>query len=240
MFTGLVEGKGALVARRSVPAGVVLRVLWDPPRRPIGAEEGGPGYLRGPLVLGESIAVDGACLTVARVTEDGFEADASVETLERTTLGDLPLGAPVNLERSVELGARLGGHLVTGHVDGTVTLVLRRTFGEACAMQFAVASKLARFIAEKGSVAVNGISLTVNGVTDSPSSSTFDVVIVPHTLKVTSLGELRVSAKANLEVDLLARYVARLEETRALAAEGPGVASANAAWAERLRNAGYL
>jgi riboflavin synthase len=232
MFTGLVEEKATLVARRASSGGAVLHIRCT---------------LR-PLVLGESIAVDGACLTVVRLTPDGFEADASPETLERTTLGTLPVNAPVNLERSVALGARLGGHLVSGHVDGTTTLVSRKPTGNALGMTFAVDTRLARFIAEKGSVAVNGVSLTVNAVADRPPTSTFDVVIIPHTQEMTSLDRLTPGAKANIEVDLVARYVARLQDTRELVAAGPGAgvgpsstsASADDAFVDRLRKSGYV
>jgi riboflavin synthase len=225
MFTGLVEEKGTLVARKANGPGAILEVRCS----------------MGPLTLGESIAVDGACLTVVRRTATGFEADASSETLERTTLSILPHGASVNLERSVQAGARLGGHLVTGHVDATTTLASRTPLGDAVAMRFEADARLARFIAEKGSVAVNGVSLTVNTVADSPPASfAFDVVIIPHTLAVTSLGELRPGAKANLEVDLVARYVARILSAGDASSKAPPSPSTDAAWMDRLRAAGYV
>ncbi len=218
MFTGLVEARGALAARRGPGRPGALLTFKCP---------------LSPLELGESISVDGACLTVKRIVDAGFEADASAETLERTTLGGLAIGDPVNLERSMPLGARMGGHLVTGHVDATCTLSARRPVGESTAMTFTFPARLARLIAEKGSVAVSGISLTVNAVRDPPA---FDVVIIPHTLEVTSLGTLAVGSQANLEVDLVARYVARFFE--AGAPDTPS-SSSDAAWLERLRRGGF-
>ncbi len=218
MFTGLVQEKGILAARRSKPPGAVLSVR----------------AAMGPLAIGESIAVEGACLTVARITVDGFDADVSSETLDRTTLGGLPLGAPVNLERSLALGDRLGGHLVSGHVDGTCALVMRAPVGDATTMTFRVDPRLSRFIAEKGSVTVNGVSLTVNAA----GEETFQVAIIPHTRDVTSLGSLAPGSKANLEVDLLARYVARLLDARTAPSSSPDASQSDAAWLERLKLAG--
>lgn len=199
MFTGLVSAIGALAERGSrggSGSGARLRVRC--------ALDGGP------LELGESIAVSGCCLTVARIVGDGFEADASAETLARTTLGSLAEGAPLNLERALRAGDRMGGHLVTGHVDGVGSLAARRPVGESVAMTFAMPAPLARFVAEKGSIAVDGVSLTVNGV----AGERFDVTIIPHTLGATNLGSLAVGAPVNLEVDLVARYVARLMEAQ--------------------------
>jgi riboflavin synthase len=217
VFTGLVEEMGGLVARRSLGPDAVLEVRTS---------------LAG-LTLGESIAVDGVCLTVTRTTAAGFEADVSAETLARTTLGSAPIGAPVNLERSLTLSARLGGHLVSGHVDGVGTLIERRPDGSATVLTFKAPSALGRFIAEKGSVAVSGVSLTVNGL----RGDSFEVMIIPHTASVTSIGALVVGAGVNLEVDLIARYVARLME-RPASAE-PHVAE-NATWMARLKESGML
>jgi riboflavin synthase len=191
MFTGLVTLSGALVSRskRGPGARLVLRAAFDD----------------GPLVLGESIAVDGVCLTVDAILPDGFEADASLETLSRTTLGELAPGSGLHLERALRAGTLLGGHLVSGHVDGTATLVDRRPVGEATWMAFRAPAELARFIAEKGSIALDGVSLTVNAVDEDR----FEVTLVPHTLSRTKLGNLRAGGRVNLEVDLVARYVAR-------------------------------
>jgi riboflavin synthase len=197
MFTGLVECAGALAARAARGPGARLRLT---------ATMAGP-----PLVLGESIAVDGCCLSVAAVLDDGFETDASVETLARTTLGEIQLGGMCNLERALAAGDRLGGHLVTGHVDGVGRLVERRRVGDAVAMTFALPAGLGRFVAEKGSIAVNGVSLTVNGVTaKGAAADLFEVTLIPITLAATNLGRLGAGDRVNLEVDLIARYVGRL------------------------------
>jgi riboflavin synthase len=228
VFTGLVEEKGALLARSSVGAAVSLHVRTKLPG----------------LAIGDSVAVDGACLTVTEVTGEGFKADVSGETLARTTLGALPIGGAVNLERSLTLSARIGGHLVSGHVDGVCTLTSRVPEGGATCLTFEFAPALARFIAEKGSVTVNGVSLTVNVA----RARTFDVVIIPHTADVTSMGSLKVGQAVNLEVDLLARYVARLLEAgfqgahadAADAADTDKAGTQDEAWVERLKRSGML
>jgi riboflavin synthase len=190
VFTGLVQDVGALVSRTS---------------RGPGARLGFRTKLRG-LEPGESISVDGACLTVDRTQNDVFEVDASGETLKKTTLGQLAVGSRVNLERALKMGDRLGGHIVTGHVDGVGALVSRAPLGDAVAMSFSLARDLARFVAQKGSITVSGVSLTVNEI----EGDRFDVVIIPRTLAETTLGTLQSGSQVNLEVDLLARYVARL------------------------------
>jgi riboflavin synthase len=202
MFTGLVETIG-LLRRRAVtsPAG--------------GAGSSGGARLfveasLGPLSLGESINVQGACLTVDRIAADGFECDLSVETLARSTLGALPLGSRVHLERATPLGGRLGGHLVLGHVDGTGKVVAREAKGQAVRLGVSAPAALAALLAPKGSVALDGVSLTVNEVGAAGGEGVaFDVMLVPHTLSRTLLGEARPGAALNLEVDVLARYVAR-------------------------------
>ena len=195
MFTGIVETTGTLAAREARGPGAKLGVSMR------------DGALGDPLTIGESILVHGACLTVQTITSDGFVCDASAETLARTTLGSIPVRARVHLERALALGDRLGGHIVTGHVDGKVRVREREELGEATKLVFEIEdAELARFVAPKGSVAVDGVSLTVNGAT----GTTFDVVIIPHTLEVTTLGDLAPGHEANLEVDLLARYAARL------------------------------
>ena len=193
------------------------------------------------LALGESIAVDGVCLTVAAIVEPGpglcvFEADASAETLEKTTLGDLVAGARVNLERAVALGARMGGHIVSGHVDGVGTIAEKTPVGGAVKVTFQVPADLVRYIAQKGSICVSGVSLTVNNV----AGDRFDVVLVPHTRDKTSLDALPVGSRVNLEVDLLARYVARLLECGGSSPSSHDHASSDAAWTDRLQRAGYL
>jgi riboflavin synthase len=218
MFTGIVETTGTLAAREARGPGARLRIATS---------VGG-----GPLVIGESIAVHGACLTVQAIATDGFFCDASVETLSRTTLGSIPLGGRVHIERALALGDRLGGHIVTGHVDGKVRLRAREDLGEAAMLVFEIEdADLARFVAPKGSVAVDGVSLTVNGV----SGDSFDVVIIPHTLAVTALGALCPGDESNLEVDLLARYVARL-----LASSPDEGASRDASLLAKLKAAGFV
>ena len=221
MFTGLVEEKGVLSRRDARGPGARLTVSFG------AGGAGSIGSAADPLVLGESIAVDGVCLTVQEIVAGGFVADASAETLARTTLGDVPLQAPVNLERAMPLGGRMGGHIVTGHVDATGALIERSPVGETVKVVFGFPRELARFIAEKGSIAVSGVSLTVNGA----GADRFDVVVIPHTLSVTSLGELRAGSRVNLEVDLLARYVARARDV-----DG----GSDAEWRARLERAGYV
>ncbi len=191
MFTGLVETMGVLAERTARGPGARLVIHAT--------------LANEPLAMGESISVDGCCLSAVELGQDRFAVDATAETLARTTLGTLPVGKSVNLERAVRAGDRLGGHLVTGHVDAVGKLLERREVGEAVAMRFSLPAELARFVAEKGSVAVGGVSLTVNGV----SAESFDVMIIPITLRVTTLGELAPGDPVNLEVDLVARYVAR-------------------------------
>jgi riboflavin synthase len=192
MFTGLVATTGTIGARAARGPGLRLSIQ--------------AAFDDGPLELGESIAVDGACLSVDAIVGDGFEVDASGETVARTTLGRLPPGSPVHLERSLRAADRLGGHIVTGHVDGLGTLVERRPIGESIWMEFQAPEELSRFLAEKGSVTVDGVSLTVNAVREAR----FEVVIIPHTSSRTKLGTLSPGQLVNLEVDLVARYLARL------------------------------
>jgi riboflavin synthase len=212
VFTGLVEEKGILRARSPRGPGARVRIACS----------------LAPLELGESISVDGVCLTVDTVVDGGFEADCSEETLARTTLGTVPLGGGVNLERAAALGQRMGGHIVSGHVDGTGTVAERRPVGDALHVGFTMPRELARYVAEKGSVCVNGVSLTVNSVSDTQ----FSVVLIPHTLHKTTLDGIAVGAKVNLEVDVVARYVARLLEV------GEATGAADQALLAKLRSAG--
>jgi riboflavin synthase len=170
----------------------------------------GCGYDPETIDIGASIACSGICLTVvARGREAGraaFSVDAAAETLRVTTAGAWRQGTKLNLERSLRLGDELGGHLVTGHVDGIAELLARDELPEIARLSLRAPAALARFIAPKGSVALDGVSLTVNEVDDDR----FSVVIIPHTLKVTTFGALRAGARLNLEIDLMARYAARL------------------------------
>lgn len=156
--------------------------------------------------IGDSIAVNGCCLTVLEKHTHGFSADASRETLALTTLGGLVAGSPVNLEPSLTLAAPLGGHLVVGHVDGVGTVKSRRQDARSVRFEIEGPAELARYIARKGSICVDGVSLTVNGV----NGQRFDVNIIPHTLEHTVLGNWQPGTRVNLEVDLLARYLERL------------------------------
>lgn len=190
MFTGLVEevGRVARVDRVGQDARVVVECGFSP------------------IVPGESIAVDGACLTVSELLGKGFAAAASAETLARTTLSSLAPGSAVHLERALALGGRLGGHVVTGHVDAVARLVERRDRGKALEVAYELPPSIARFVAEKGSIAVDGVSLTVNAV----SKDSFRVMLVPFTQKETHLPRKRPGDLVNLEADVLAKYVARL------------------------------
>ncbi len=171
-------------------------------------------YPRVELVDGASIACAGVCLTVVGSgEEDGrtwFAVDAAAETLRLTTVGTWKHGTRINLERSLKLGDELGGHVVAGHVDGIATVTAREDLTDMARITFRAPRELARFIAPKGSVALDGVSLTVNEV----GGDTFSVLIIPHTLKVTTFGALRAGDAVNLEVDPMARYAARLMETR--------------------------
>jgi riboflavin synthase len=171
-------------------------------------------YPRAELIEGASVACSGVCMTVVDTgEEDGrvwFAVDAADETLAVTTVGRWRHGARVNLERPLKLGDELGGHLVAGHVDGLATLLAREDMTEMARFTLNAPHELARFIAPKGSVALDGVSLTVNVV----EGDTFTVLIIPHTLSVTSFGALKAGDEVNLEIDTMARYAARLMETR--------------------------
>lgn len=161
------------------------------------------------IETGASMACNGICLTVVDVGDANdrwFAVTASAETVSKTTVGRWQIGDPVNLERPLRVGDELGGHIVSGHVDGTAELVWRKPEGESCRMLFEVAEGLVRFIAPKGSIALDGVSLTVNEV----EGTRFGVNVIPHTLKATSFGALNDGSQANVEIDLLARYVQRL------------------------------
>ena len=185
------------------------------------------------LELGESIAVDGVCLTVTRDTGAGFVADASLETLARSVLGERGPGAEVHLERALSAGARLGGHLVSGHVDGVGTVAARSPLGDALKMTFEVPAPLAPFVAPKASITVNGVSLTVNGV----RGRRFDVALVPFTRRETTFDALPVGARVNLEADILAKYVARLVGRPGV--DGVTDESGDGVTLELLRRAGF-
>jgi riboflavin synthase len=168
------------------------------------------GYDRASIAVGASIACSGVCLTVVETREQGgrtvFDADMAAETLRVTTAERWTMGARLNLERALKMGDELGGHLVSGHVDGIATVVSREDLTDMARFVLRAPASLARFIAPKGSVALDGVSLTVNEV----EGDTFSVLIIPHTLQVTGFGALRAGNAVNLEVDVMARYAARL------------------------------
>ncbi|MBM3449797.1 MAG: riboflavin synthase [Armatimonadetes bacterium] len=189
MFTGLVEEVGAIAASEAV--GSIRRVR-------IGAREVVAG-----LGVGDSVSVDGVCLTATSVRADGFNVDLGPETLRRTSLGDRAVGDAVNLERALAVGARLAGHVVQGHVDGTGVVSAFRVDGETAWLEIETPPALRRYIAEKGSISVDGVSLTVASIDDDG----FGVMLIPHTLSATTLSRRQVGHRVNLEVDILAKYV---------------------------------
>ncbi len=200
MFTGLITDIGEVRSIEPQGSGRQLIVAC--------------GYDADTIAIGASIAHAGACLTVVAIGtgDDGratYAVDASIETVERTTLADWQAGTKVNLERSLSLGDEMGGHLVTGHVDGVATIAERADEDGCARFDIEAPASLARFIAEKGSVALDGTSLTVNSV----DGNRFSILLIPHTLAVTTWGQRRAGDRLNLEVDLMARYIARLRET---------------------------
>jgi riboflavin synthase len=201
MFTGIVTDIGEVVAVEPRAEGLArLKIAC--------------GYDPDGIDIGASIACSGVCLTVIARGRDGnrawFAVDAAAETLRVTTVGGWRNSTRINLERALKVGDELGGHIVAGHADGLATLIAREDLTDMARLSFRVPAELARFIASKGSVALDGVSLTVNEVADD----TFAVLIIPHTLAVTTLGALAAGDAVNLEVDLMARYAARLMERK--------------------------
>lgn len=193
MFTGIIKARGTITAIQ--PRGGDARLSVRSAGLPWRDYE-----------LGESIAVNGVCLTAVELHDDGFETDVSVETLDVTALGKLVVGSPVNLEPSISLGERLGGHLVSGHVDCTGTVTSRSADARSIRLVIEIPKEYARYVAKKGSVCLDGVSLTINEV----SVSSFEVNIIPHTAEVTIIDDYVVGSVVNVEVDLLARYTERL------------------------------
>lgn len=193
MFTGIIKAKGSVAAIEKRGGDVRLRVT--------AAELPWAEY-----ALGDSIAVNGVCLTAIQLHEDGFDTDVSVETLDVTTLKHLQVGDAVNLEPALRVGDPLGGHLVSGHVDGIGRMTARADDARSIRMTFEVPGELARYVARKGSICVDGVSLTINEV----SGNSFGLNIIPHTAEVTTMGAYRVGTAVNIEVDLLARYIERM------------------------------
>jgi riboflavin synthase len=189
MFTGIIEGLGSVVSVTPGQQGQALTIAAD-------------FELTG-TKLGDSLSVDGACLTVVKLEGRRFTVDVSPESLRRTTLGDLKNGGRVNLERALRLGDRLDGHLVSGHVDGIGQVMERRREGNAILIRIAVPKGLTRYMIEKGSVAVAGTSLTINRC----DGAGFEVSIIPHTAHLTTIGTCRVGARVNIETDMIGKYV---------------------------------
>ena len=174
-------------------------------------------YDMGGVDLGASIACSGVCLTVVDKGADWFAVDVSGETLSCTAQGQFTAGRRINLERALKVGDELGGHIVTGHVDGVGDVVSSKVAGDSREVVIRVSKELAPFVAAKGSITVDGVSLTVNAVSDDEMGALFTLNIIPHTAQVTTLGELESGRAVNLEIDILARYLARMEKVRSLA-----------------------
>lgn len=219
MFTGIIQGKGTVLEKRPFGGGMLFVLeagfdLTDP-------EEG------------ESIAVNGVCLTAKEIANRRFTVDASPESLSRTILGQLAVGSKVNLERALRLSDRLGGHLVSGHVDAVSTVVERRAQGAFTVFVFSVPAGLGKYIIEKGSITINGISLTVNHC----DANTFSVAIIPHTLTITTLGQVKIGDQANIEVDIIGKYVEKLLAANDAGDTAPGGSRINSGF---LREHGFL
>jgi len=203
LFTGIVQAVGSVIAREPRGGDARLVIAFDQ------LDSSG-------IHVGDSICVQGCCLTAVELCARSFAADVSRETLSLTTLGELTVGSPVNLERSLRAGDPLGGHLVSGHVDGVGEVAAISDDARSTRVEILVSAALGRYIARKGSVAIDGVSLTVNEV----QGVRFGINLIPHTQAVTTLGALRVGARVNVEVDQIARYVERL-----LLAERPSAGS---------------
>ena len=197
MFTGIIQAIGSIQEVHSSDNGVVLKINSN--NLDISDSK-----------IGESIAVNGVCLTATQVSDNSFTADVSNETINCTTLSDLLIGDSVNLEKSLRINQGIDGHLVSGHVDGIGKVQSINKDGDSSRIKILVEDDIIKYIAKKGSICINGVSLTVNSVEDN----IFDVNIVPHTFSVTTLRNLSVESNVNLEIDLIARYVERLKNYR--------------------------
>ena len=193
MFTGIVESIGTVTATQLVGGDVRITVS-------------APDFSDRTIALGDSIAINGACLTVIEQVDDKLSFDVSVESINHTLIGDWDVGTRVNLEMALLPTTRLGGHLVSGHVDRLASLVSLTEDARSWRMVFEASGDLTKYIAKKGSITINGTSLTVNSV----DGDKFDVNVIPHTFEVTTLGDLKVGGKVHIEVDLIARYLERL------------------------------
>jgi riboflavin synthase len=191
MFTGLIESEGIITRAERIAGGMRIEVY-------------APDFGRD-MAIGDSVAIDGVCLTITKFIRGAFLADVSDETVRRTTLGSLRQGGKVNLERALRFSDRLGGHIVSGHIDGVGKLVNRHAAGNSTIYRFAISPDLRDFIVEKGSIAVDGISLTVMEVT----TDGFTTAVIPHTEEITTLKDKQIGGGVNIEVDLMAKYVRR-------------------------------
>jgi riboflavin synthase len=200
MFTGIITAIGIVSAIEPLGEGQDMRLVIDTPR----------GWLVG-AEIGASIACSGCCLTVVTLEDDRFAVEVSAESLSKTTLGGWQVGSRINLERALKMGDEMGGHVVSGHVDGLAEVLSETPENGSTRWLFQLPQGLARFVAPKGSVTINGVSLTVNEV----AGASFGVNIIPHTGTVTTFDELRPGHRVNIEIDMLARYVARLQEFNA-------------------------
>ncbi len=203
MFTGIIEGQGTLVGVRSAQGAKTLTISTD-------------FSLEGTRI-GDSIAVNGACLTAVTIENNRFSADVSLETIDKTGFGDARIGDRVNLERALRLSDRLDGHLVSGHVDGRATLVNRETAANAWVLTFSAPPELTRYMITKGSVAVDGVSLTINRCDEQG----FQVTVIPHTAKVTTIGAKGMGDQFNIETDLIGKYVERFVTGRRESEDAP-------------------
>lgn len=206
MFTGIIQAVGTVAAQQ--PSGGDLRLRIHTGKLPL---EG--------VAIGDSIATNGVCLTATELPGDGFWADVSRESLDLTTLGDLAVGSPVNLEKSLTPESSLGGHIVSGHVDGMGEIVKLYEDGRSWRVEVRAPDELARYIANKGSICIDGTSLTVNSV----DGAVFNLNIIPQTMAETVFGNYQVGSRVNLEVDVIARYLERLLQGDAAAKPGGGV-----------------
>lgn len=197
MFTGIITAIGVVAAIDPIGEGHDMRLAIDTPE----------GWLAG-AEIGASIACSGCCLTVVTLEDDRFTVEVSAESLSKTTLGTWKIGSRINLERALRMGDEMGGHVVSGHVDGLAEVLSETPENGSTRWMFQLPDGLARYVAPKGSITVDGVSLTVNEV----DGASFGVNVIPHTTSVTTLGELAPGRRVNIEIDMLARYVARLRE----------------------------
>jgi riboflavin synthase len=219
MFTGIIQAVGTLAAMEPRGGDMALHIRAG-------------GLPMDNVALGDSIATNGVCLTVIELPGDGYIADVSRESLDHTTLGELKPGSPVNLEKALTLESHLGGHLVSGHVDGVGRILERRDDGRSVRFRIDAPKELSRYIAHKGSICVDGVSLTVNAV----QGSQFELNIVPHTIQETTISGYRAGTRVNLEVDQIARYLERL----LLGDQAAGSAESSGITEELLARNGFM